>query len=114
MHLYAAISMTDEDVVRRFAEIVGFGNVQYQPRKQRPHHTPTWRWAVNGEAVERLYALLEPWLGERRKARYAELLRERREYEAERRHENQRRGTRVAQASRDPRSGRFVTQGRLP
>ncbi len=103
MHLYAAIASTDEDVVLRFAEIVGVGNV-VKLRKRLPHHKDAWRWSVNGDTVERVYDLLSPWLGKRRKARYAELLAERHEYEKVRVRGNRR---------HDPITGQF-TMGRLP
>ena len=113
MHLHAAVTSTDRDVIERFAQILEFGHINYSARKARPHHTPTYRWFVNGEEVERLYELLEPWLCGRRRARYAELLAERRHYETVNRATHRRIGTLTAQRSRDPNTGRFLPQ-RVP
>jgi len=101
MHLYAGLVSTDEDVVSRFAAIVGVGFVS-EVRPRRSHHKHAWRWGANGEDVERVYALLAPWLGERRQARFHELLAERRAYERDR----------DGRAKRFPRFA--FTQGRLP
>jgi hypothetical protein len=79
--LSATLSTTDEDVIRRFAAAVGMGNVS-GPREPNRGQKLVWYWSVTGQKIERLYALLEPGLGERRRTRYAELLAERRAYEA--------------------------------
>lgn len=77
--LTATLSTTDEDVIRRFAAAVGMGNVTGPLRRGGK---PVWRWTVSGAQATALYALLEPGLGERRRARYAELYQERAAYEA--------------------------------
>jgi hypothetical protein len=79
--LTATMATTDEDVLRRFATAVGMGNVT-GPRTHSRDGKPVWYWSVSGEKVPLLYALLEPGLGERRRARYAELFEERQAYEA--------------------------------
>lgn len=85
VHLGATLVMIDEDIVRRFGEIVGVGHFSSEKRKlQRPHHTPTWRWQANGEAVEHVFALIGDYLGERRRAKYAEIVAARRAYEVDR------------------------------
>ena len=80
MRLAATLSMTDEDVVRRFYAVVGVGSVRPE-KPQKSHHKPVWRWTVRGANVEYIYELFDPWLGHRRRARYSELLAERRTYE---------------------------------
>jgi hypothetical protein len=74
----ASVSMCDEDVVRRFSEVMGFGTVYgpYEPSSQRGASKPYYRWTVNGfELVQATVAMLWPGLGERRKARATEVLR---------------------------------------
>ena len=64
----ASMASTDEDVLRRFVEVVGVGGVGHiAPRK--PHHKPAWQWWANGEDAEAVFELIGPWLGERRLAR---------------------------------------------
>lgn len=85
VHLGACLAMADEEIVRRFSEVVGVGVVaKNQRRLQRPHHSVTWRWQANGPAVSIVYELLGPWLGTRRRTRYAEILDARLAYEADR------------------------------
>lgn len=65
------VKMTDEEIVRRFEEVIGYGTVygpyNYDYRdgiKRKPH----WIWvALRYDALEVL-ELLWPWLGERRRA----------------------------------------------
>ena len=69
----AALKMTDEDVVRRFASIIGEGRVSKAipgfPRK------PIWLWRLGTKAkVSALIELLYPYLGERRRAKADEIL----------------------------------------
>jgi hypothetical protein len=79
--LSAALASTDEDVIRMFHRIVGVGNVNGPYRLKEARRKPLWRWQASGTDVECVYRLLEPWLHSRRRARYAELLAERRAYE---------------------------------
>lgn len=79
--LTATLATTDEDVIRRFAAAVGMGNVT-GPRRKPDAVKLIWYWSITGSQVEALYAKLEEGLGNRRRARYAELLTERRAYEA--------------------------------
>lgn len=68
------LTMTDEDSVRRFAEVIGFGNV-YWYRKERSHYKDQWRWQVTGfEKTQAALAMLWNGLGSRRKARAREIL----------------------------------------
>lgn len=71
----AAVIMTDEDVLRRFSEVVGLGKLYgpYQPTN--PKAKPIWRWTLRRytELVE-LYELIGPWMGQRRSARFVSAL----------------------------------------
>ena len=79
--LRASLASTDEDVVRTFHRIVAVGTVTGPHSRGKAHLKPHWRWQTSGADVERVYRLLEPWLHSRRRARYGELLAERRTYE---------------------------------
>lgn len=69
----ARLSMTDRDVVERFAAIVGVGSV-HEPRHKRAHEKPVHDWYVQDAAdVQAVIELLLPWLGERRRAKALEV-----------------------------------------
>lgn len=72
----ASMQTADEDVLRRFAAIVGMGNVYtLKPRPGREHHKQLWGWNAYGyEKVAALFDMLGPWLGERRTAKFREVL----------------------------------------
>jgi hypothetical protein len=60
-----ALVTTDRDVLERFASIIGFGSVHGYDRHP---HKRYWRWSVQSKAdVLAVGALLEPWLGVRRR-----------------------------------------------
>lgn len=67
-HRYqAAVIMTDEDVLRRFSDVVGLGRFYgpYQPTN--PRALPIWRWmTTKNSEVATLFELIGPWLGKRR------------------------------------------------
>jgi hypothetical protein len=69
-----AVSMTDEDVVRRFAEIVDCGNVRryhYPATKRKPY----WQWSAQSATdVLHVLGLLYPYLGLRRQERVMEII----------------------------------------
>lgn len=65
------IASTDEDVVRHFAEVVD-GAAVYGPI-QRSTKKPFWRWQATGQRAVTAWALLSPYLGERRTARGLEV-----------------------------------------
>jgi hypothetical protein len=68
-----SLAMSDEDVVRRFADIVGRGRINgpYQYGKGKP----MWYWKVTGlEATFEVGQKIWHLLGERRRTRYAECL----------------------------------------
>ncbi len=64
--------MTDEDVVRKFAGIIGVG---YVNSYKRPGQKRYWRWAAQSrnDVLEAL-GLLWPYLGERRQEKATEVL----------------------------------------
>lgn len=68
------MSMTDEDVVRRFAAVVGVGQV-HGPIVQNPKHKPAWRWHSHSwpDIVLVLNAFM-PYFGERRRGKAIILL----------------------------------------
>lgn len=68
----AVVTMTDEDIVRRFHMIVGVGRI-YRPQR-REGRKPQWRWQVADKAgFAEFTALIEPWLGVRRLAKLTEI-----------------------------------------
>lgn len=69
----ASLTMTDEDAVRRFAEIVAVGKVT-MPRK-RENRKQQWLWRGFGMPVmQRLNETIGPYLCERRRAKMDEML----------------------------------------
>jgi len=62
-----ALTMCDEDVVRRWGQAVGAGKL-YGPYPPRGTGTkPQWQWTVQKLVdVEAVYIRLYPWLGSRR------------------------------------------------
>ncbi len=71
----AQITMSDLDILERFARTVGVGKVH--PRKQNnPSHKKLWHWRVTSyEEVQHILSILWNHLGPRRRARGAEVLR---------------------------------------
>lgn len=66
------LSMTDEDVVRRFARIIGRGNVQSYRRPPRKRY---WRWSVQSkDDVLAVLGVLWPLLGARRQEAATEVI----------------------------------------
>src|SRR4051812_7873246 len=67
--IQVALVMTDEDVVRRFDEIVDRGHVYdpYHPPSAGPRRKPFWRWAAIGDPAHDVVDLLGPWLSPRRR-----------------------------------------------
>lgn len=65
---YLVLSMSDEDVVRRFCDIIGHGRV-YGPY-YRENSKPMWRWQCSGSKNNiAIIAALLGFLGNRRRAR---------------------------------------------
>ena len=70
----ACVRMTDEDVVRRFAAVMGFGSVT-GPLMDHGSPKPYWSWRVGSkEHFQATVAMFWPRLGVRRRARAKELL----------------------------------------
>jgi hypothetical protein len=73
-YLGAELTSIDEDVVRRFHQIVGVGNV-IRREPQRPGNKPRWRWGVYNESGFRhVFALFAGYQGVRQQRRAEELL----------------------------------------
>lgn len=72
------LSMTDEDTVREFHRIVGVGGVYYSHCKSQRERgrKPLWDWRVRGHKAEELAWRLMPYLMQRRRARFTELIQE--------------------------------------
>lgn len=73
----AVLISTDEDVVRRFAKIIGFGKVNFNDNTTRRNKKwkPQWSWtAYTFEEVQALIAFFWVQLGNRRKKRAKEIL----------------------------------------
>lgn len=70
----AKLRSTDEEVVRQFHRIVGFGRVREEPYFLKNGHKMQWEWYALKREVPDVIALLYPLLGERRRARADELL----------------------------------------
>lgn len=74
-----SLTSTDEDVVRRFADIIATGKV-YGPytykgtdQRKRDHHKPYWRWSASDRvSVLAAAAILLPWMCERRRQKMEE------------------------------------------
>jgi hypothetical protein len=78
---------TDREVLERFHAVVGCGGVYpiKSPSKKQPHWKPAWLWTACGlEDVKAVMVEFEPWLGERRTARWRELAARRQALEEER------------------------------
>lgn len=67
----ARLAMKDEDIVRRFRDVVGFGSVG-----QKTYEPFLWSWdaGANFQAFQALGAMFWPWLGERRRARWTGIM----------------------------------------
>jgi hypothetical protein len=68
LDLQVALVMTDEDVVRRFDEIVDRGKVYgpYLPISHGDRRKPFWRWMALGDPGHDVLDLLGAWLSPRR------------------------------------------------
>jgi len=69
----AILSMTDQDVVEHFRDVIGFGKIS-QPTPSKGHKQ-AYRWSVhNFEKVQALIGYLYPYLGARRREKAASVL----------------------------------------
>lgn len=79
----AVLTMTDEETVRRFAHIVGVGNVRPNNPPSRPGHCkPQWVWYVEGDDVSVVLHLFRPLLSTRRLERGEEVVAKREQWVA--------------------------------
>jgi hypothetical protein len=64
----AELKMTDEDVVRKFTDIIGIGAVHGPyPERNRPQIKPYWSWHIGKrQDVLNFVALFAPLMGTRR------------------------------------------------
>lgn len=70
-----AANSTDEDVLRRVAQMVGFGNLTGPCEPQKLHHKPFWRFQIHKRDDCYLLALaLYPHMGRRRQEQLAKLI----------------------------------------
>lgn len=65
------VSMTDEDVIARVAEMWGTAVVPLKP--QKAHHKPAFKASIYGRRALEWMLRLRPLLGERRRARIDEI-----------------------------------------
>lgn len=68
---WAAVIMTDQDVLERYAAIIGLGRLYgpYQPTN--PKAQPIWRWMTTKNAeIGQLHELIGPWLRSRRSSAF--------------------------------------------
>jgi hypothetical protein len=71
----ARLGMTDEDVVRRFATVVGCGKVRGPVNRGNPEHKPMFEWYIQRRKhVLALIELFWPYMGTRRRAKAQEIL----------------------------------------
>lgn len=70
--------MTDQDVVERFAALLAVGNIYFRKRSvENPHYKEQWQFVVGAYyAISDFFELVRPWLGQRRTARFLEVLEE--------------------------------------
>jgi hypothetical protein len=69
------LSMTDEEVVRKFHETLGCGRVN-GPYRSRLSTRPYWRWAAHGKETRVVLDVFLPFLSGRRRAKAEEVLAE--------------------------------------
>lgn len=72
-----SLHMTDEDVVRKFHSIVGVGKVNgpYNYSTKNTKRKSSCYWNVQSfEKMQAVIVMFWPWLGERRRNRYKEIL----------------------------------------
>lgn len=70
------MSLTDLDVLQRFASIVGNGTISGPIKRKdaKPHWKPCWHWWAIGQNVVTICFAFLPYLGQRRSAKAREVL----------------------------------------
>ena len=75
---HLTVQMTDEDVLRRLAAVIGLGNVcgPYKNKGDgKKAYKPIWSWTVSSRThVYAVLVALWPWLGARRREKVREAL----------------------------------------
>ena len=77
-YMQASLHTTDKDVLERFVRAVGIGVVNgpytYKDKKVK-NRKPSWYWSIRGlERVQTVAAMFWPWLGNRRRSTYKEIV----------------------------------------
>ena len=67
------LKMTDKDIVEKFAEVVGYGNVNYLKTKDEWKDAYCWEISKTSE-VRRITAAMLPYLGSRRAHKALDIL----------------------------------------
>jgi biotin operon repressor len=67
------VQMTDEDVIRRLADVMRCNPDRVKQVKARVGHKDTWRFTLTGWPAIEVMDACYPWLGARRRARIDEL-----------------------------------------
>lgn len=67
-----AMSLTDEDVIRKFCIIVDGGTIG-GPYIKKENNKPIWEWKVRNEAAKKVAEKLLPFLGNRRFMKFVEV-----------------------------------------
>jgi hypothetical protein len=63
---YLRLCMKDEDVVRKFQEVVGVGTIRFR-KQQKEHWSPMWDWYLCKAADVRVLIIkMLPYFGNRR------------------------------------------------
>ena len=72
----ANLGMTDNDIVLRFRDVVGFGSIyEINNSRKNPRWSDGLQWSsTNFAHTQQTVAMFWPWLGTRRRARAHELL----------------------------------------
>lgn len=71
------MASTDEDVLRRFHEIVGVGHISGPYCHKNPKHKPYWQWCnIRRAWVFALLVAFWPWLCMRRREKAAQAIQE--------------------------------------
>lgn len=89
-----SLATTDEDVLRRFHEIVGVGFISGPVQRNKPGCKPFWTWRCSAQTdAHVLIETFRPWLGKRRREQATRVADEVARLRAERHAEHCLRGT---------------------
>ena len=62
------IEMTDKDTLQKFVDM--FNGQMFPCKTRKPHHTPTWRWRVNGYRAYLVMDKMIEFMSIRRQEKY--------------------------------------------